>query len=58
MLLIIPIITTIFFGLIFGVLIFKLIKGKDIREPHRNTAKTFMRIMKKNKKVRIKKFQD
>ena len=35
-----------------------LIKGKDIREPHRNTAKTFMKIMKKNKKVRIKKFQE
>ena len=58
MLLIIPIITTLFFGIIFGILIFKLVKGKDIRKPHRDTAETFMKIMKKNKKVRIKKFQD
>ena len=58
MLLIIPIITMIFFGSIFGILIFKIIRGKDIREPHRDTAKTFVKIMKKNKtKVKIKKFQ-
>ena len=50
MLLIIPIITMIFFGSIFGILIFKIIRGKDIRDPHRDTAKAFVKIMKKIKR--------
>jgi len=60
MLLIVPIITTLLIGIILLSIIFRIYTGSDIRQPHRETATRFMKILqnKNQMRTRIRKFKD